>query len=196
MNESDKWIRALQNVVRMVYERAKMNGDESPSMRSSVLDMLGMNESCRVVRDKLNLAVDDISDELIVSDDTLVLLDHPHSQRDQKYKYTGSRTAIALSGSGNGISGCHETFHVDRMQLCLVDHALYCPHKRLVGQERQAIVYRFGADFSKYPKLPVTDPVVRFFGWPIQTLVEIRVEDVPQDMQPMKYRVVWNVDDA
>ena len=193
--DSQKWVQALQTLARMVFERSKMNGTE-PCLRSDILAKLGIDESCHVVDSNFHTTLDDLSDEIILSDDTIVLLDHAHVQRDQKFKYTGSRHAIALTSSGNGIAGCDETFHVDRMQLCLLDHVLYSPHRKVDGDERLRILERFGSDLSKYPKLTLNDPVVRFFGWSVNTLVEISVNDVPDDMHKQKYRVVWKVDDV
>lgn len=192
--DSVKWIRALRNVVRMVHERSVANDNRLENcIYPDLLKKLGLNESCRVISPDNQPSIDSFDSNILVSDTTIILLDDPSIPRESKYTFSGPYHAIVLSSTGSGISGCTETFHVDRMQLCIVDHVMYCPHRRLVGEERQAVLDRFGSDLNKYPKIAHNDPVIRYFGWGLESLIEIHVEDVPDGMRKIKYRVVWNV---
>ena len=189
----ERWITALQNVVRMVFEREKSEGhDPECVIYDSVFTRLCLDpvsgQPCAGV--VCTTPIDAFGDEFRVSDTVVVLVDHPSVVRDAKFKYSGSRRAIVVSSSGTGISGCSETFHIDRLQLCVIDHRLYAPHRRVMGEERARILARFGSNLTTYPKLTIGDPIVRFFGWEVDDLVEITVSDVPDDMMSIKYRVV------
>lgn len=63
-----------------------------------------------------------------------------------------------------------ELFASREFKYCLVDHQLYCPHRRLPPKEAQEIVDAFGTNL---PVLLKTDAVSRFFSFCKNDIIEI-----------------------
>jgi DNA-directed RNA polymerase subunit H (RpoH/RPB5) len=193
IEKHSKWFIGIRNIIRMIHARLKH--EEQVSICFEALEMFRLDkETCEPLEwsaETSSFRLNDLEGVVLdVSDDYVILIDHPLIYRDAKYAYSGSKRAITLTHSGNPIHGSHETFHIDRVQFFLLNHTHYVSHRRLLGDEKARVIERFGADKTKYPKIMANDPVVKFFGWSVDTLVEITVADAPDYTDPVKYRVV------
>lgn len=65
-----------------------------------------------------------------------------------------------------------ELFKAAELQVNITHSCYYQPHALLAPADRQAVLDRYGAD--KLPRLQASDPVVRYFGWRVGDVVEVR----------------------
>lgn len=66
-----------------------------------------------------------------------------------------------------------ETFKAAELQVNVTHSCYYQPHRLVAAGERQAVLERYGGA-DKLPRLLASDPVVRYFGWRVGDVVEVR----------------------
>ena len=111
--------------------------------------------------------------------------------RDAKYIFNDEDvTGICISFNGSKVHGCSEVFHVDRLQMVVIDHVMYSPHKKVGEEQAREIMDTFGTNMNTYPRILEGDPIVRFYGWKKGDLIQITLADVPEMTKNIKYRVV------
>lgn len=78
---------------------------------------------------------------------------------------------IALRQLGGGAT--IEVFRDDELRINITEHELVPPHSAVDAVEQAAVLARYKCKLSALPRLQSTDPVVRYYGWPRDTVVKI-----------------------
>lgn len=66
-----------------------------------------------------------------------------------------------------------ELFKASELQVNITHSCYYQPHTLVPVERRAALARRYGG-VDKLPRLQVSDPVVRYFGWRVGDIVEVR----------------------
>lgn len=69
---------------------------------------------------------------------------------------------------------CVEFVRRRDLGFCLIDHDLVPPHRRCDDAEQKALAKRYHiTDASEWMTIFARDPVVKYYNWPVGTLVEV-----------------------
>ena len=185
VSESHKWFTGIQNCIRMVYARTRADPALSDCFDEETLRTFGLSPDCKVVSRDVSFALSHVQSPVVpVTEDFDIVIDSQKVLKDAKYRYTRRNRGITVSATGTMVPGTHEVFHIDRLQLFLLDHELYVPHELVL--DTGPIYQRYGASPETYPKIELIDPVVRFYGWKKGSLIKITLSGVAE----AKYRLV------
>lgn len=69
-------------------------------------------------------------------------------------------------------------------------HVLYMPHRALLPNEEKTILDKFCCKKANLPSIRVTDPIVRYFNWPVGKIIEIQCKTSGVVEPSVYYRVV------
>lgn len=85
------------------------------------------------------------------------------------------------AGSSNKVSV--EVFKKSELSFCIVRHSLVPPHRALTSAEKKELLGFLGCKASALPKLKDSDPVAKYFRFPIGTVVRIdrRIGDLESE---------------
>jgi len=67
-----------------------------------------------------------------------------------------------------------ELKHFAQLYVNVSRHRLVPPHRRLLPAEESEILNKYRVAKNKYPSILVTDPVVRYYNFPVGSLIEIQ----------------------
>jgi DNA-directed RNA polymerase subunit H (RpoH/RPB5) len=189
-----KWLRAMRTVGRMLQARHAGEPDVWPSVEDAFLQALGLGrgdgapvetatpitETC-VIR-----ASEEVVCAVCVGDGTVNCRGYRRVIIVSS-KGTMPRKSIQCDGDAK-----LEVFHVLRLQLPVIDHEDFLPHRRLRPEETDRVMARFDTDASHLSKMFYGDPVARFFGWSVGDVIEITFheDDDPKLTKRVKYRSI------
>ena len=84
-----------------------------------------------------------------------------------------------------------ELFHEEELFRNKTKHALYAPHRGLSPEEEAKMLKKFRVAKDRLPTIRrLDDPIARYFGWEVGTVVEIRVQPAGSQEPFIYYRVV------
>jgi len=66
-----------------------------------------------------------------------------------------------------------QLFHVSELAFNITRHKLVPRHRLASPEETQAILRKFRVTREQLPRIPVTDPVIKYYGFPCDSLVII-----------------------
>lgn len=79
----------------------------------------------------------------------------------------------AAKAAANSLSSKMQFFHVKELFVNITHHTIVPPHRLLSPEEATAILTKYRATKQLLPYIPVTDPVIKYWGFPVGGIVQI-----------------------
>jgi DNA-directed RNA polymerase subunit H (RpoH/RPB5) len=187
-----KWLHAMRTVARMMQARHADDPEVWPSVDDTFLDALGRGGGAPAAPTKAITETRFVPMNEVVGCAVCI--------GDGVVNCRGYRRIVVISSKGTvpkksiqcDDDATLEVFHVLRLQLPVIDHDDYLPHRRLCPTETRRVMEQFDTDASHLSKMFYGDPVARFFGWSVGDVIEITFHEVddPTLATRVKYRSV------
>ena len=120
-----------------------------------------------------------------------------HIQQAQEYLPLSSAVILVVGSAKNAplikqyrTRSRLDIFEERELYRNITRHKLYMPHRLLSTKESGQVLKRyFLKNKEKFPRIYRTDPVVKYFGWQVGSILEIK-RFYGEDMCPIRY---WRV---
>jgi DNA-directed RNA polymerase I, II, and III subunit RPABC1 len=76
--------------------------------------------------------------------------------------------------AANAWSSKMQFFHVKELYSNITQHALVPEHRLLKSEEVEAVLKKYRVTKQQLPLIPVTDPVIKYWGFPVGGVVHVK----------------------
>lgn len=106
-------------------------------------------------------------------------IDHIRVWKEELIKYStiiivfDESITPAAKAAANSLSSKMQFFHIKELDINITKHAFVPPHRLLSAEEATAVLTKYRATKQQLPVIAVTDPVIKYWGFPVGGIVHV-----------------------